>query len=80
MHIASLPAAWVSMTVEELEDALRELVIKASETDNGEDNAMLVLIDEYFAICLEPEDEAARRRDLTVLLSSLLEHQPLVSC
>ena len=80
MHIASLPAAWVSMTVEELEDALRELVIKATETDNGEDNAMLVLIDEYFAICLEPEDEAARRRDLMVLLSSLLEHQPLVSC
>jgi hypothetical protein len=80
MHIASLPAVWAAMTVEELEDALREAVIKATDTDNGEDNAMLVLIDEYFAICLEPEDAAARRRDLMVLLSSLLEHQPLVSC
>ena len=45
MHIASLPAAWAAMTVEELEDALREAVIKATDTDNGEDNAMLVLID-----------------------------------
>ena len=80
MLIASLPAAWAAMTVEELEDALREAVVAATEADNGEDNAMLVLIDEYFAICLEPEDEAARRRDLMVLLSSLLEHQPLVSC
>jgi hypothetical protein len=80
MHIASLPAAWEAMTIEELEDALRESVIKATEADNREDNAMLVVIDEYFAKCLEPEDEASRRRDLMVLLSSLLEHQPLVSC
>ena len=68
------------MTVEALEDALREAVIKATQAYNGEDNAVLVLIDEYFAIGLEPEDEAARRRDLMVLFSSLLEHQPLVSC
>ena len=80
MHIASLPAAWAAMTDEALEDAVREAVIKATQAYNGEDNAVLVLIDEYFAICLEPEDEAARRRDLMVLLSSLLEHQPLVSC
>lgn len=80
MHTASLPAAWAAMTVEEFEDELREAVIKATQADDGEDNAMLVLIDEYFAICLEPEDEAARRHDLMVLLSSLLEHQPLVSC
>jgi hypothetical protein len=80
MHIASFPAAWAAMTVEELEDALRSAVIKATEADNGEDNVMLALIDEYFAACLEPEDEAERRRDLMVLLSSLLEHQALVSC
>ena len=80
MHIASVPAAWAAMTVDELEDALREAVTKATESDSGEENAMLVLIDEYFATCLEPEDEAERRRDLMVLLSSLLERQPLVSC
>ncbi len=80
MHIASLPAAWEAMTIEELEDALRESVIKATEADNREDNAMLIVIDEYFAKCLEPEDEADRRCDLMVLLSSLLEHQALVSC
>ena len=80
MHIASLPAAWAAMTAEELEDALREAVITATAVDNGENNAMLVVIDEYFAKCLDPEDEAAQRRDLMVLLSGMLERQPLVSC
>jgi len=80
MHIASLQAALATMTAEELEDALREAVIEASEADKDGDNAMLVLIDEYFSISLEPENEAARRRDMMVLLSRLLEHQPLVSC
>ena len=80
MHIASFPTAWAAMTVEELEDALREAVIKSTEAENSEHNAMLALIDEYFATCLEPEDEADRRRDLMVLLSSLLERQALVSC
>jgi hypothetical protein len=80
MHIASLPAAWEAMTVDELEDALQEEVTKATEADNDEENAILVLIDEYFATCLEPEDEAERRLDLMVLLSSLLEHQALARC
>lgn len=75
MTIATLPAAWAAMTVEELEDALLDAVTKATEADSNEDNAMLVLIDEYFAICLEPEDVAARRRDLAVLLANLLEVQ-----
>ena len=79
MHIARLPAAWATMTADELEEALTEAVVKATAADNRNDNVMLVVVDGYFAECPEPADEAERRRDLLVLLSGLLEH-PFVSC
>src|SRR3954447_11594445 len=59
-------------TIEEVEDALRELVLL--RTSHHGDDAALQLVDE-FLVGLEPHDEAQRREELQRMFRQLRRHR-----
>ncbi len=58
MQIASIRATLATMATDELEDALRVALIDATRASGNGKCATLELIDEYFAMCPEPEDKS----------------------